>query len=1161
MKNNLIVKRIVMKSFAILLITMLTGSILLAHETEGQGLDNVMVSLQLENTRVKKVLEELQERTEFNFLYNEKDIRSLDKISVQASSGNLEDVLYEISRQTGLSFKRVNENISVRLKNKVEIKEGDNNLFEKQISGKVTDNKTGEPLIGATVQVKGTTIGGVTDIDGTFDIEIPDNAEVLIISYVGYETREVLINGESTIEVQLEVGSMGLEEVVVVGYGTQKKINLTGAVDQVTSEMIESRVVNNIGQSLQGLVPNLNITYSDGTPGSSPKFNIRGTTSINSGEPYGGEPFILIDGVPGDPRLINPRDIESISVLKDAASSAIYGARGAFGVILITTKSANSDGLRITYNGNFSLNTPTILPEPITDSYIGAKMINDARSAWDGGSYYSQEELAYMKQRQEDPSLPPTKIVSTGSGDDYYYAGNTDWIGAMYDEYQPMHQHNISITDQVENISYYLSYGHLNQQGIFKYDADEFKRHNFRGKINAEITDWLSLNNNLMFNQGISDFPEFWGNSVDIWRYLVILGYPQTPIKNPDGTWTLAGRYVGFLKEGGRDVKKERVLQNTFGIDLSFLDDKLKFVGKYTYQNDGYNRTDRFKQVDYSSTPNVISQYGVNRVEESNTNNYNYIINAYGEYEQQLGKHYIKGTIGFNQELRQYNYNFSRREGVVSDELDAIALAVGDMQVSSDAYEWAIRGAFYRLNYNFLNKYLLELNGRYDGSSRFPKDDRFGFYPSASVGWRISEESFFQPINNNVINEFKLRASYGSLGNQNIGGNYYPYIPIMSTYTSGVVINNELPVAISSPGLISPSLTWETATTYDVGVDINMFYSRLDLTFDYYIRETTNMLTKSKTLPAVLGATEPLENAADLETKGWELSVGWRDNITLVNRPFSYSLKVLVSDNKAKITKFDNPNKYLGDYYVGQEIGEIWGFETEGFFQNEEEIANHADQTDVMRQPGNILPGDLKFADRNNDGEITYGENTVDDPGDRFVIGNNQPRYSYGISSNFSWNNIDVSFFFQGIGKRDYYPQRETAYFWSVFNRPYNTPMEHLIGNTWTEDNPDAYFPRLKGYIALANGKELDAEQTRYLQDASYIRLKNISIGYTLPQQLTSRLKMAKLRVYVSGENLWEKTDMKVPVDPEALYHTHSWGDAQTYPFARTYSCGLDIVF
>lgn len=1027
-----------------------------------------------------------------------------------------------------------------------------------QITGRVTGESGEQPLTGAQVVVLGTTLGAVTGPDGHYTITgVPTGQHRVQASHQGYAARTdtVTVSATQTVQVsfQLEPQAIALEEIVVVGYGTEREENLTGAVDQITAEQLENRPITNVAQGLQGASPNLNIIFNSGRPGEGAEYSIRGIASIN-----GGSPLILIDGIPGDPNLLNPRDIESVSVLKDAASAAIYGARGAFGVILITTKEGTKQEPQVTYSSNVAVSTPTIVPEAVTDPYTAMYLYNEAYKGYAGEGVFTQEELEYARRRSKDPSLPAVVVEQTSSGQEYQYYGNTDWFDELYQDTHPLMQHNLSVSGRREDLSYYLSGGYLSEQGVFEYNSDSFRRYNFRAKLDLDVTPWLSLNNNLVYNQGDYEFPTLWGNSVDIWRYLAVSGNAYIPPQNPDGTWTSTGSYLGFYQDGGRGLNRERLLKNTVGVELSFLDDRWRVFGDYTYQSDGYNRNEHFLQVPYSTAPGVISERGVDRVVESNADNYYHILNLYTDYTQQLNRHNFKGLIGFNQELRTFSGFTARGDEVVSG-LGSLNLTVGDQFSDAWASEWALRGIFYRLNYNFDDRYLLEFNGRYDGTSRFPEEDRFGFFPSASAGWRLSEDSFFQPLKP-AVSDLKLRASYGSLGNQLV--NTYAYIPTMGTSTSPVIIDGQRPVAVGPPGLVSPSLTWEKVTTVDLGADVSFLANRLDLVFDWYTRNTIDMLTKGRTLPAVLGTEEPDENAADLRTVGWEVSLNWDDEAGRVfGKPFSYNLGVVLSDHQTEITRFDNPNNYLGDYYVGQKWGEIWGYETEGFFQSEAEIANHADQTAVERFPERREVGDLKFKDRNGDGVVDNGDFTLDNPGDLFIIGNTTPRYSYGFTGGFNWNNVSFSAFIQGIGKRDYYPQREVAYFWSVYNRPYNTALEHLVGNHWTPENRDAYFPRLKAYIALVDGKDLAAPQTRYLQDASYMRLKNITIGYTLPRQFTSRIGISRLQAYLSGENLWERTDLRIPVDPELLMRSHRWGDGQKYPLQRSYSLGLNMTF
>lgn len=1023
-----------------------------------------------------------------------------------------------------------------------------------RVSGTVRSQETGNALPGARVTVEGTSVSALTDANGHYVLDAPRASGTLLFTSLGFAEQKVQLAGQDVVDVLLVPSAIELEGVVVVGYGTQRKENLTGAVGEVTAAQLEDRPITSVAQGLQGASPNLNIIFDSGQPGAKADFNIRGVTSIN-----GGSPLVLIDGVPGDPDLLNPQDIEQVSILKDAASAAIYGARGAFGVILITTKHATRQKPQVTYSSNVAWSRPTIVPEAVTDPYTSMMLYNDAYKAYAGKDVFTQADLEYAKQRSENPTLPAVVVDTTSSGLKYKYFGDTNWFHELYNYHHPVARQEASVSGRTNDLSYYLSGGYLNQQGTFTYNADSYSRYNFRAKLDLKVTPWLSIKDNAVYNRGDYEYPTLWGSSTDIWRYLAVTANAQTPAKNPDGTWTSTGAYLGFYQDGGRGLNKEHLLQNTLGARLSFLDDRWHISGDFTYQSDGYNRDEQYLTVPYSSTPGVTTDRGVNRIIDGNTDNSYQTINLYTDYAQRLGRHDFKALVGFNQELREFSGVTARGDDAIGG-LGSLNMTVGDQYANGWASAWALRGVFYRLNYAFADRYLLELDGRYDGTSRFPRGDRFGFFPSASAGWRVSEERFFQGVKP-AVSDLKLRASYGTLGNQLLAESY-PYIPTMPTSLSPVILDGQRPTVVGPPDLVSPSLAWEKATTLDFGVDASFLANRLGATFDWYRRSTTDMLTKGRTLPAVLGAAEPDENAADLRTTGWELTLKWDDHLgRVLGRPLSYGLGVVLSGYQSVITRFDNPNNYLGDYYVGQKLGEIWGYETEGFFQSADEIANHADQTPVERFPDRQGVGDLKFRDRNGDGVISPGDNTLDNPGDRFVIGNTTPRYSYAFNARLSWSNFDVSAFFQGIGKRDYYPGAEMAYFWTVYNRPYNTPLKHLVDNYWTPEHTDAYFPRLKGYIALVNGKDLAAPQTRYLQDASYLRLKNLTVRYTLPQQLTSRVGVDRLQLYVSGENLWERTRLRIPIDPELLLVPHSQGDGQKYPFQRSYSAGLNLTF
>ena len=473
------------------------------------------------------------------------------------------------------------------------------------------------------------------------------------------------------------------------------------------------------------------------------------------------------------------------------------------------------------------------------------------------------------------------------------------------------------------------------------------------------------------------------------------------------------------------------------------------------------------------------------------------------------------------------------------------------MTTTESDSDWAIRSAFYRLNYIYDNKYILETNGRYDGSSRFPHKDRFGFFPSVSAAWVFSGENFLKSWDS-WLDYGKLRFSYGALGNQNVG--YYSYIASMSAGKIGYLLNGEKPMGVYKPGLVSDALTWEKVYTLNGGIDLNFLSNRLVVSGDVYRRDTKDMLTKGKTLPSVLGTGEPKVNAADMKTRGWEVSLSWRDRFNIASKPFNYSARFILSDSRSWITRFDNPTRHLGDYYVGQELGEIWGMVTEGFFKDQADIDNHANQWKVTSYPGDrpIEPGDLKYKDLNNDKEISHGSNTVDDPGDFKIIGNNRSRYLYGLDLNADWNGFDLRVLFQGVGKRDWYPYETGGYkFFGIYFAPWGNVYENNLDH-WTPENPDAYFPRLKSYIANGNG-DMSTPQTRYLQNAAYLRLKNVTFGYSVPKALLQKINLEHVRIYFSGENLFEATPLCKNFDPEQL-------DNSTHPLQRTFSIGLNIT-
>ncbi|MDQ6480767.1 TonB-dependent receptor [Dyadobacter sp. LHD-138] len=1058
---------------------------------------------------------------------------------------------------------------------------------EIKIQGKVVASDGSGSLPGVSVVIKGTSQGTTTDVDGTFQISVPSPESVLIFSFVGYEPQEVVIGNRSSVDITLKPDTKALNEVVVVGYGTQKKANLTGAVDQVSSKVLENRALPNLSQGLQGVIPNLNLTMGDGKPTQSPAFNIRGTTSIGQG----GSALVLIDGVEGDPSRINPNDVASVSVLKDAASAAIYGARGAFGVVLITTKTPQKDRTTVNYSFNQAIKSPIAVPDFVTDGYTFAKMFNESWSAWNDYAQtpqnvnktvkFSPAYLAEFERRSKDPSLPKTDVDPVTG--EYVYYGNMDWYNELYKKNTSAREHNLSVSGGSDKADFLVTGRYFGQDGLFKYNSDDYKIMSLRVKGSVQLYKWLNVANNADFSSMKYHNPVNVGEGGSIWRNISDEGHTMAPMFNPDGTLTYSAAYtVGdfWYGKNGIDMDK-RVFRNTTSFASQFFNDILRIKGNFTYQNTDNNEYRRRVPVPYSRKPGVIEYVGTNFNDLQNLlrNTQYTATNIYAEFEPKVGAdHYFKVLAGFNQEQSQYRGLQVVRNGLIYEDASDINLALGQSITTGGGYEkWAIAGGFYRLNYSYKERYLVEFNGRYDGSSKFPSSQRYAFFPSVSAGWRISNESFWK-ASPKLISELKLRGSYGSLGNGNIAS--YAFQEQFGISQSGRILNGVRPQQSGQPNVLPNGLTWETSSTADFGLDLSMLSNRLTLNADAYQRKTTGMFTQGMALPAVFGTDVPKGNYADLTTRGWEAAVTWKDQFTVGAKPLNYSVRLTVADYTAKIDKFNNAERRLNNYYTGQKVGEIWGFVTDRYFTSADDIANSPKQILYKASTtGKLLPGDIKFQDLNGDGVIDNGDNTVDKPGDRKIIGNSLPRYTYGVTLAADWNNFFISAFFQGVGKQDWFPGSEAGNFWGQYNRPYNKIPTWQLGNIWSEENPNAYLPRYRGYTAQNGSGELAQAQTKYLQNVAYIRMKNIQIGYNLPQTLISKLKMSSARVYVSGDNLfaWSPLykitkDIDVenigrsdavlnPSDDPSDPNRGNSGNGNNYPMLKGFTMGLSVTF
>ena len=1046
--------------------------------------------------------------------------------------------------------------------------------LQKTVTGKVTSSADGLPIPGATVAVKGEGRGTMTDFEGDYSIEVSED-DVLIFSYVGFETKEVAVGDQSEIDVVLTEGT-SLEEVVVVGYGKQKKVNLTGAVDQIDGEEIQNVSVPNVSRALQGRVPGLNIDFNSGRPDSSPTYNIRGLTSIGAG----GSALILIDGVEGDPSTLNPQDIESVSVLKDAASAAIYGSRGAFGVVLITTKNPTGQSY-LTYTGTFSHNTRTTERDIVTDSYLWTKLYVEnytnlfagtttPTSIGNTGLPLSEAYLEELRFRSENPDHGRPEVAVDPVTGNYQYYGNTNWWDILMAENIPSMEHSLTASGGSDEASYYLSGRYFDQGGVFKIRPDSYKTYDLRSKGSIRPVEWLNITGNLNYSSNTYVNPF---SSSNVWRTLYVTS-GATPVAvpyNPDGTYSKVGAgTVGVLEEGltGSENKENQLLASV-GFEASVVEDIFDIRGDFTFKNRIVETNRKEVPVPYSIAPGEITTGGGRSwlFNDENTLNY-YVSNLYGNYTPDFGNHSFDIVGGANFEVSNIKFLNVNRSDLIIPELDAFNLATGErFNIDGGGSDWRNLGFFSRISYRFKEKYLLELNSRYDGSSKFPRDEQFAFFPSISAGWRISEENFIKNFSEDWLNNLKIRGSYGSLGNSQIGP--YLFIPQIIPNQTSRVVGGARPVVARNPAVLPDNFTWETSTTLDFGLDLDLFNNRLGVVFDWYRRTTTDMITTGPVIPAVFGAPPPEGNYADLETEGIELTLGWRDQILTSAKPISYNVQITLADDVSYITKFNNPDRNLNldpeirttGFYEGLRYGDIWGLTTLGLFADQEEIDNHADQSFIVANVAGMPaePGDIKFADLNGDGVIDWGDRTVDNPGDLSVIGNMQPRYKFGIRLGGNYSNFSVSTFFQGVGKRDWYPTNHRNPFWGPYGYWGGEVPTHFLENSYRADNPDpnAYWPKLKSGLAYGN-RQLQP-QTRYLQNTAYIRLKELTIAYS-SKRVADFLRMSDFRLSYSGYNIWTYSpvfEITRDIDPEQM----DGGAGSYYPMLKTHSLSVSLNF
>ena len=1029
----------------------------------------------------------------------------------------------------------------------------------------VVKDAQGESVIGASVVVKGTTNGTITDFDGQFALSGVKKGDIIQVSFVGYQTQELAWQGKP-LNITLKDDTQALEEVVVVGFGSQKKADLTGAVSQVKmDEVLGDRPVINATAALQGTMPGLMVSGGS-SPGQSKSFNIRGDLSIN-----GGSPLVLIDNVEGDLSALNPDDIESVSVLKDAASAAIYGARAACGVILVTTKRPKND-TKFQFNYSFNQGWENSIGRPeqaSLEDYIAAyEETGYSKQYWAGnGQISTWKELLQQYKAGSLQGVLENGIYKHTDGAIYYLKEGDPQGNAL--DTGVLSNHNISVSGGTDKLRFRISGNYSYENGPMVTDKDKYTRKALTTFVSADIAKWFTQEITMYYTD--TKKSALSSNIRDPFATRLISWYPEGYMPGE-----ILGRADDLIIDSPRNsylVSPTSTTRNSIPrIQVKSIIKPLKnwdIVAEYTFNKNNYKYNNYTGLMEYADVQLAVKKLPTSGIDtytiNSSETKYN-ALNLYSTYKLELGKHKASVMAGFNQESSWYGYLNTSIDQQSVPTVPSFGGGTGTKNISEGYTEYAIRGAFGRLTYSYDDKYLLTANMRYDGSSKFPKENRFGFFPSISLGWRLGQESFMD-WSRSWLDDFKLRGSYGSIGNQNIDP--YGFVAAMGIGQSTTWLDGGQKVTvIGVPGLVRANYTWETVTTLDFGFDLNMFGNRLNAVFDWYKRDTSDMLSAGVELPSSVGASAPLQNVADMTTNGWELAVTWRDKIG----DWNYSVGFNVYDHMSKVTKYNNESGNLSYYYNGRKFGEIWGYVSDGYYTIDDFDPERAKTgTWVLKEGVTKLngytpqPGDEKFKDLNGDGIINTGAGTVDDPGDRKIIGNSTSRYQFGANLSVGYKGFDLSVMLQGVAKRDVTLGAHALYAFGgggadgVFHPVYYNQTDYWRAKSYDPSSPDymvAENPNATQYRIYGQGGNSGSNtrtSDKYMQDGSYMRVKNVTLSYNFPTAWIQKIHLNQFRMYVSVENLGTFTSLPKGYDPENL----SW----SYPFYRTWSVGANISF
>lgn len=1066
---------------------------------------NTRLDLKMKNATISQVFDEIERQSGVYFFYNKTQIDENKIISVDYHNKSIDEVLKSIVSELNLTYEVAGKNIIIKA-----IYPSDNGFQQSNTKIKGTvKNANDESLPGVTVLVKGTTNGTITDVDGNYSLaNVPANA-TLVFSFVGMKTKEIQVEGKETVNTILADETIGLDEVVAVGYGTQKKVNLTGAISAVSERDIKKLNVTQPSQLLAGLASGITVTQSSGQPGKDEAtLRIRGLGTFSSA---GTSPLVLVDGISSDLNNINASDIESISILKDAASAAIYGTRAANGVILIETKKGKEGVTKVTYQANFGFQRPSEIPK-IVDSWVYAEMINEALQNAGSNLQYTEAEIAKFRSGED-----PDNYANKRHYDDLVNSGNGF-----------QNEHYLSFTGGNNKNSYLFSLGYLNQNGFI--DKTNHKHYNVLFNESSKISDSFRINIKFQGRTGATTEPTTIrsGDGVD-----ALLNYalkiPNTIAgKKSDGYY---GQQTGFTIEGWMDseafIKSTSNRMNaSAGFEWDILKSlKLTGLAGYNYDNTKYKRFWPTLVVDqtYTESPSELT--------ETRTENSLLTLQSYINYNKIIGLHEFHVLGGFSQESNTNSWLQASRDNFPSNTLYEISAgAQSNMQNSGSGYEWALQSFFGRINYVFDGKYLIEANTRYDGSSRFPKNKRWGLFPSVSTGWIISQEKFF---NVSSINNLKIRASWGKLGNQNIGN--YPYQQILTLGINAPFgVSEKISSGTAATDVPSTDITWESTRVIDAGLDIGLFNNKINASIDIYDKRTSDILY-NVTASSVLGMTPSVQNAGVVSNKGIDLNLQHQYKIG----DFSYTISANFSYVKNEVKKLATVIRDVNSgLFVGSPLQSIYGYVADGLFVDQQDVNNYP------TQPRVAAPGDIKLKDISGPDGVPDGKVNADY--DRKIIGNQFPKYTYGLTISPRYKNFDLFVNLYGVGGVDKILGgfADNAFFQG------SNPQEWMM-DRWTKENPNpkAAYPR---FLILGGSEQQFYQSTFVMQNASFLRVSNIQLGYTVPTTLVKKISISNVYVYINVKNPFTFDHFREGWDPEM---------GAGYPPARYFSAGINVNF